>query len=86
MSPTALFTPGYRQVSASACSSVGREVYPGWWDEGGPGGVLPGYYPDPSQYPYLVIFQPQGPTYGQTKGKSELFMRFPKIGSQIDPN
>ena len=32
-------------------------MYPGWGYEGGAGRAIPGYYPDPSQDPYLVIFK-----------------------------
>ena len=52
-------------------------VYPGWWEDGWvPGGTIPGYYPDQSQDPYLVIIQALGPTHGQMKGISDLLMRF----------
>ena len=30
---------------------VGREVYPGWWEEGG-GGVYPGWWEEGGVYPY----------------------------------
>ena len=49
------------------------------------GGAIPVPHQDPPQDPYLVIFLASGPTYGQMKAISEVSMRFPKIGSQIDP-
>ena len=55
-------------------------------DQGGPGGVLPGYYQDPSQDPYLVIFWRLGPTHGPVKAKFSKMMRFPEIGYRIDQN
>ena len=60
------------------------EVYPGCWDDGWVLGGYTGYYPAPSQYPELVIFQAPGPTHGQMKAISRFIMRFPKIGSRID--
>ena len=54
-------------LDAVAGSGVGRGV-PGVVGTGWvPGGAIPGYYPDPPRYPYLVIFEVQIPTYGQMK-------------------
>ena len=60
MSPTTLFTlpdMPVRQLYGDRRHVGGEEVYPGWWDTGvGWEGTIPGYYPAPSQYPYLAIF------------------------------
>ena len=58
--PTAIFS--LADVPAEPARAVSQPgsaagVYPGWWEQGWAGrGVLPGYYPGPSQTPYLVIF------------------------------
>ena len=52
------------------------------------GGCLEGYtgtHPGPSQDQIFSIFKAKGPTHGQKKLNYEVFMRFPKKGSRIDP-
>ena len=47
LSPTAIFSPLYMEYATVAAGSGVERVYPGWWDEGWPGGVL--YrYPGPA--------------------------------------
>ena len=58
----------------------GGEGVPGVWDVGGSREGYTGYYPVPSQYPHLTIFQPQSPTHGQMKAISKVSMRFPRMG------
>ena len=60
-------------------------VYPGCGMRVGREGAIPGTHPALLQGPILVIFQPQGPTYGQMKGFSRFPMRFLRYGSRIDP-
>ena len=48
-------------------------------------GAIPGTLLGPSQYPYLVHLQPQGPTYGQMKQFYEVSEIGSRIGSRIDP-
>ena len=48
------------------------------------GWAIPVPSQDPSQDPYLAIFKPQDPTYGQMKAFLLVSMRFPRIGSRID--
>ena len=57
MSPTTLFTQRDCHAGVQRVASRGGRVYPGWWDRVGTGGVLPAYYPVPSQDPYLVYSQ-----------------------------
>ena len=63
----------------------GRGVPGVWYWVGGLGGLYR-YHPGPSQDPILVIFQATGPTHGQMKAILEVFMRFLRVGSRIDPN
>ena len=56
------------------------EGVPGVWDRVGTGEGYTGTQPRPSQDPYLVLIQPQGPTYGQMKVKKSILMRFPRMG------
>ena len=70
MSPTAIFSPGYvpvRPAHDGGVPGVGREGVPGVGDEGGYGRGYTGYPPDTLPGPYLVVYWPQGPTYGQMK-------------------
>ena len=60
LSPTAIFSLGHDPCSSVPGSALpvggAGEVYPGCGTRGGAGRAIPGYYPDPTQYPYLVIF------------------------------
>ena len=75
---------GHRGVAGEV--PPGQRGVPGvGWDEGGPGGCTTGYPPGTLQDPYLVIFKPRGPTYGQMKLYLRYSMRFPRYDPQIDP-
>ena len=39
----------------------------------------------PSQGPYIHIYKAEGPTHGQMKGKSEVLMRFLRLGLEWVP-
>ena len=58
---------------------------PGVWDDWVGLEGYTGYTTQPSQDPYFIIFQPQGPTHGQMKVKSSILMRFPRIGLDMGP-
>ena len=63
--------PGWRGVPGvgEGCTGVG-------YSRVGTGEGYTGTQPFGSQDPYLVLFQPQGPTHGQMKAIPVYFMRF----------
>ena len=70
----------------------GGGVYPGWWGEG-VAGVVSGRVSGraipvpqiPVPGPIFSVILASGPTHGQMKGNSLVFMRFLRICSRIDP-
>ena len=82
MSPTLLFSlagtaraPCSRDAGTARCSGgVPGVVEDGWVREG----VLPGYYPGPTQDPIFNIFLRLSPTQGPVKANILDLMRFPR--------
>ena len=67
-----------RAVAGRGVPGVVRE---GWDREG-----YTGYYPQPSQDPYLVINLALGPTHGRMKAKFSKMMRFLRLGLEWVPD
>ena len=83
LSPTACLLSVLDGHDGCMLGWVGGGVYPGWVGTGVGWEGYTGYYPIPSQDPYLTIFSLKISTYGQMKAISRFLMRFLRYGLEL---
>ena len=85
MSPTTTFSLAAVPVNTSVVDMGAGRVYPGYGMTVGPGEGYTGTQPGPIPGLDLVHILRYSPTHGQMKGKSDYFMRFPRMGLDMGP-